>query len=235
MLESIIFLLSIIHSIFGVGLLALGTPLLLILNYDFLTILKILLPCSIIISTFQIIKNKNILNKDKRLIYISLPFIFFGAIIIYFYSSQIKFKLVIGFSILIIFFLKTILPKKINLIVKKNKRMLFSLIGFFHGLTNTGGALISLLFQSLKRNKFEVRTCIAYTYFFYGLIQYCLLNFFFKEFLFDYNSVKLLIFTVIGYFFGNKIFKALKYNYFIIILNFIIITSAIYLIFSELK
>ena len=98
MLESIIFLLSIIHSIFGIGLLALGTPLLLILNYDFLTILKILLPCSIIVSTFQIIKNKNILNKDKRLIYISLPFIFFGAIIVYFYSSQIKFKLVIGFS-----------------------------------------------------------------------------------------------------------------------------------------
>ena len=35
MLETIIFLLSIIHSIFEIGLLAIGTPLLLLLNYDF--------------------------------------------------------------------------------------------------------------------------------------------------------------------------------------------------------
>ena len=54
MLETIILLLAIIHSIFGIGLLAIGTPLLLILNYDFLVILKILLPCSILINIFQI-------------------------------------------------------------------------------------------------------------------------------------------------------------------------------------
>ena len=70
MLESIIFILSIIHSIFGIGLLAIGTPLL--LNYDFLIILEILLPCSILISSFQIIRTKNILNQDKKLIYVLL-------------------------------------------------------------------------------------------------------------------------------------------------------------------
>ena len=90
MLESIIFLLAIIHSIFGIGLLAIGTPILLLLNYDFLIILKILLPCSILISALQITKAKSILSKDKKLIYISLPYVFLGAFIIYFLSDQIK-------------------------------------------------------------------------------------------------------------------------------------------------
>ena len=98
MLEITILLLAIIHSIFGIGLLAIGTPLLLILDYDFLVLLKILLPCSILISIFQIIKAKNILHEDKNLIYRSLPYVLLGAFIIYSFSSKINFKLIIGFS-----------------------------------------------------------------------------------------------------------------------------------------
>jgi len=235
MLETIIFLLSIIHSIFGIGLLAIGTPLLLLLNYDFLIILKILLPCSILISTFQIYKTKNILKADKKIIHRSVPYVFLGALIIYFFSSNINFKLIIGFSILIILFLKIFLKKKINLLINKNKTILISFTGFFHGLTNTGGSLISLIFQSLKKNKHEVQGCIAYTYFLYALIQYCLLNFFLKKILIDYDSVGLLVFTCVGYFLGNIIFKKIHYNFFLNILNLIIFFSAIYLIFSEFK
>jgi len=235
MLETIIFLLSIIHSIFGIGLLAIGTPLLLLLNYDFLIILKILLPCSILISTFQIYKTKNILKADKKIIHSSVPYVFLGALIIYFFSSNINFKLIVGFSILIILFLKIFLKKKINLLINKNKIILISFTGFFHGLTNTGGSLISLIFQSLKKNKYEVQGCIAYTYFLYALIQYFLLNFFLKELLIDYDSVGLLVFTCVGYFLGNIIFKKIHFNSFLNILNLIIFFSAIYLIFSEFK
>jgi uncharacterized membrane protein YfcA len=234
MLEFIIFFLSIIHSIFGIGLLAIGTPLLLLLNYDFLIILKILLPCSILISMFQII-NKNLSHKDKKLIYISLPYVFLGAFIILFFSSKINFKLIVGFSITAILFLKIFLKKKTKLVVRKNKTKLITFIGFIHGLTNTGGSLVSLIFQDLKKNKYEIRTCIAYTYFFYALIQYFLLNFFLKKLLFDYYSFKLLLFVCAGYFLGNKIFKILEFDYFLKILNIIIFLSGLYLILSELK
>ena len=235
MLETIIFLLSIIHSIFGIGLLAIGTPLLLLLDYDFLIILKILLPCSILISTFQICKTKNILKADKTIIHRSVPYVFLGALIIYFFSTNINFKMTIGFSILIVLFLKTFLKKKIDLLILKNKTILISFTGFFHGLTNTGGSLISLIFQSLKKNKYEVQGCISYTYFLYALIQYFLLNFFLKKLLIDYNSVGLLVFTCVGYFLGNIIFKKIDFNFFLNILNLIIFFSAIYLIFSEFK
>ena len=156
MLETIIFLLSIIHSIFGIGLLAIGTPLLLLLNYDFLTILKILLPCSFMISLFQILKTKNILNADKKIIHRSIPYVFLGALLIYFFNSNINFKLLIGFSILAVLFLKIFIKKKLNLLINKNKTLLISFAGFFHGLTNTGGSLISLIFQDLKKNKYQV-------------------------------------------------------------------------------
>ena len=235
MLETIIFLLSIIHSIFGIGLLAIGTPLLLLLDYDFLIILKILLPCSILISAFQICKTKNILKTDKTIIHRSVPYVFLGALIIYFFSSNINFKMTIGFSILIVLFLKTFLKKKIDLLIRKNKTILISFTGFFHGLTNTGGSLISLIFQSLKKNKYEVQGCIAYTYFLYALIQYFLLNFFLKKLLLDYDSVGLLVFTCVGYFLGNIIFKKIDFNFFLNILNLIIFFSAIYLIFSEFQ
>ena len=235
MLETIIFLLSIIHSIFGIGLLAIGTPLLLLLDYDFLIILKILLPCSILISAFQICKTKNILKTDKTIIHRSVPYVFLGALIIYFFSSNINFKMTIGFSILIVLFLKAFLKKKINLLINKNKTILISFTGFFHGLTNTGGSLISLIFQSLKKNKYEVQGCIAYTYFLYALIQYFLLNFFLKKLLIDYDSFGLLVFACAGYFLGNIIFKKIYFNFFFNILNLIVFFSAIYLIFSEFK
>jgi uncharacterized membrane protein YfcA len=235
MLEFTILLLSIIHSIFGIGLLAIGTPLLLLLNYDFLIILKILLPCSILISIFQIIDTKNLSSKDKKLICISLPYVFLGSFIIYYFSSKINFKLAIGFSILSILFLKIFLKEKLRSLIKNNKTILISFTGFFHGLTNTGGSLISLIFQDLKKNKHEIKACIAYTYFFYALIQYCLLTFFLKKILLDYDSFKLSLFVCVGYFLGNKIFKKLKLNYFLNILNFIVLLSGIYLIFSELK
>jgi uncharacterized membrane protein YfcA len=235
MLETIIFLLSIIHSIFGIGLLAIGTPLLLLLDYDFLVILKILLPCSILISTFQICKTKNISKADKTIIHRSVPYVFLGALIIYFFSSNINFKITIGFSILIVLFLKTFLKKKIDLLIDKNKTILISFTGFFHGLTNTGGSLISLIFQSLKKNKYEVQGCIAYTYFLYALIQYFLLNFFLKKLLIDYDGVGLLVFTYVGYFLGNIIFKKIHFKIFLNILNLIVFFSAIYLIFSEFK
>ena len=235
MIELIIISLSIIQSIFGIGLLAIGTPLLLILNYDFLIILKILLPCSILVSVFQIIKTKSILDKDKKLIYRSMPYVFLGAFVIYSISSKINFKLLIGFSILIILFFKLFSTKKTNIFLKNKKNILICSSGFFHGLTNAGGPLISLIFQGLKKNKYEVQGCIAYTYFFYALIQYFLLNFFLKKMLLDYNTFSLLLFTCVGYFLGNIIFKKVKFNNFLNILNIIIFLSSIYLIFFELK
>jgi uncharacterized membrane protein YfcA len=66
----IIFLLSIIQSIIGVGLLIIGTPILLAYNFDFFETLQILLPYSLIVNLYQLINR----TKKKYLFYNKLSF-----------------------------------------------------------------------------------------------------------------------------------------------------------------
>lgn len=54
---------SLIQAIFGVGVLLLGTPILLVLGYDFVKAITILLPVSLAINLFQIIKDYHKIDK----------------------------------------------------------------------------------------------------------------------------------------------------------------------------
>ena len=102
----LIFILSSFQSIFGIGLLALGTPLLLLLNYQFKDVLLILLPCSMFVSILTLFfinqKNKNIFNKEisKNFIFFSVPGIVLGLTLIFFYEIDVNFKILIGSMIL---------------------------------------------------------------------------------------------------------------------------------------
>lgn len=51
----VIMLFSVIQSIFGMGILVFGTPALLLLGYDFSSVLGLLLPSSVLISFTQLV------------------------------------------------------------------------------------------------------------------------------------------------------------------------------------
>ena len=76
----IIVILAFIQSIFGVGLLVFGTPILLILNYDFFSILGILLPSSLIISLLQINNILNVVKEEKKSFITAIIGISFGLL-----------------------------------------------------------------------------------------------------------------------------------------------------------
>jgi uncharacterized protein len=68
---------AVIQSLYGVGVLLFGTPLLLLFGYDFITILIILLPISLVINSFQLVlsfKDIDFVFYKNMLIY-SIPFI----------------------------------------------------------------------------------------------------------------------------------------------------------------
>ena len=74
LLYIIIFCLTVVQSIVGIGILALGTPIMLLMNYNLIECLSLLLPFSIITSGLNIIiistKNKIFkyhLNETKKL------------------------------------------------------------------------------------------------------------------------------------------------------------------------
>lgn len=235
MLEIIILILSIFQSIYGVGLLIIGTPLLLLLDYNFLLILQILLPCSILVSIFQISNSKNILINEKKKIYYALPLVFMGILILYFFNPLINFKLIVGVAILLSLFIKFFLKNKLRFLIINNEKKALCIAGLFHGLTNTGGTLISLIFQETKKNKNKIQINIAYTYFYFAIIQYISLNFLSGKILFNYENLVLLFISSVGYFFGKKLFIKIKFNYFINSLNLVIFFSGLYLVLSELK
>ena len=66
---------SVVQSIFGVGVLLFGTPLLLLLGYDFLDALITLLPISIAINSFQILKHYNHIDLSfyKNVLFYTIP------------------------------------------------------------------------------------------------------------------------------------------------------------------
>ena len=108
----IIFILSIFQSVFGVGLLLFGTPIFLMLDYDFISTLMTILPVSIIISFFQIMHKKNLKkNQIKEFNMHSLPFLFI-FLIISIHTDLVDIKLFVSI-LLIISALITLSEKKI--------------------------------------------------------------------------------------------------------------------------
>jgi len=230
----IIFLLSTIQSIVGVGLLIIGTPILLAYNFDFFKILQILLPCSLMVNFYHLFfKNKKrvpISFKKIFLIY-CLPFVPLGLILIYSLKDLINFKILIGFLILIILFFKKIY--KVRKITKIKKKFILVFIGLFHGLTNLGGTLLSL-FLLINNNNIKIKKEIDYGYLCLAGIQYLFLIFFLNG-EFEIKNIILIMTSFVSCLISNKINKYINQNKYSGLLDTMIFISAIIAIASNFK
>ena len=176
---SIIFFLIILQSIVGVGVLVIGTPILLIFNYNLIEIMGLLLPISIGTSLINLIylktKKKKLKiesQKDYRILFflICIPSIFLGLYFLKFFEQTINFKYLVS-SVIILSFYITRSGLFIKKITKQTKIFSLFLIGTIHGLTNSGGSLLSLLMSNIF-SKNTSRYNITYFYFFLALSQY---------------------------------------------------------------
>lgn len=167
-----IFFTSIVQSIFGTGVLLIGTPILLILGYDFQFALIILLPTSLLINLSQLINKYNHVDFIffKNLVLWSIPQV---VVFLYFISFNVlNINLFIGI-LLIIFALKDIFPqvqKSLNNIIRFEKIFLI-LTGIIHGITNLGGALLSAAVYNKNLSKIETRSTIAACYLTFAVFQ----------------------------------------------------------------
>lgn len=237
-----IVLFSFIQSIMGIGLLMFGTPTLLLLGYSFVETLNILLIPSILISTLQIIgfqeKNeKNIITFKQRFIFLCLPFLLLGLIIMKLYYDSINFQLFIG---IIIFISAMIRIFKIGLIfVHKNINSTSSifhiLIGIIHGITNMGGSFLSMFASSIySEDKYKARYIVGYAYLIMGVIQLIYINLFFSL-KFDliiifYSALSLTTYILLG----NRVFKVMRNEFFNNFINYIIAFYGFILIIKNL-
>ena len=218
----LLFSLSLIQSLAGVGVLVLGTPIFLILNFNIIDTMKILLPISILTSfTCSLITKsfyKNIIpnyNTLKYFFLICIPSIFIGIQILKYYSDLINFKYLVLFLIFFSLFIK-IKFKKININKKYFKKNIIFFIGIIHGITNSGGTLLSLFFLNIKKketinNIFNIH----WFYFLLALIQITILNINFSnapslKLNYFYLAIIVLMSSFFGTFLLKKIHKRAK-------------------------
>tara|TARA_B100000282_G_scaffold288428_1_gene257080 strand:+ start:1215 stop:1913 length:699 start_codon:yes stop_codon:yes gene_type:complete len=206
--------LIIFQSIAGVGVLVIGTPVLLILGFEFLDVISILLPISILTSLinlffirFSKIKQSfNIDNDYNRLFYfICLPSIFIGIIILKYFGENFNFNYIVSFVILISVLLSR-LKKFVKKINRNSKITVLLVTGIIHGISNSGGSLLSL-FISSNLNKDLSRYNITYFYFFLAFFQYIVFLFFFEKFFLEFNFIILFTVLVFGIIVGNYMSK----------------------------
>ena len=221
-----------LQSTIGVGVLVLGTPFLLILNYDMLQIFLILLPISILTSFINLtlikIKNKKIkFIKKKEIIKffsICIPSILIGMIILKYFQNIINFKFLV--SIVIIFStLLVSLKKKIKFKINFFRTSILSTIGIVHGVTNSGGTLMSLALTSNSERDFA-RYSITYFYLALAFFQYLITIIIFNNSYFFSIDLKMLFLIVIGVCFGNILNLFLNDNIYKLIVSLLALISS---------
>jgi len=168
----IIVLTSLVQSIFGVGVLLFGTPLLLIADYRFVDALLVLLPVSSAINLMQIIKDRRKIDRlfIRNILIYTIPLVVLALVFVA--NNTINMSIIIGGFIVIISLSKIVRP--INKIIEalfKRTRMYFIVMGIVHGLTNLGGSLLTAKIFHHDHDKLVKRSTIAAAYFMFALFQ----------------------------------------------------------------
>lgn len=212
----IIIITSIIQSLFGVGVLLFGTPLLLLFDYTFLEILLILLPISAIINILQIIKDYKYINKKiyLKIIYITIPFI----VLFLFFLSRITININFFIACLLIFISLKNHIKLFNTIFNKIiyfDKIYYIILGIIHGVTNLGGVLLTTKIFQTNLNRYEKRATIAISYFTFALFQIITIMLLDINIQYSFNHIIYILIGIGVYIISNKIFHSIsdnKYN-----------------------
>jgi len=163
---------TLIQSLFGVGILLFGTPILLLLGYEFSFALSVLLPISISVNLLQIIKHYQYIDLKiyKNTLCYSIPFIVLFLVLIT--NIQINISLLVGFFLILVaaknFFPK--LDKKLSSLIQYERSYL-AVTGIIHGVSNLGGSLLTALIHKQELPKHNARVTVALCYASFAVVQ----------------------------------------------------------------
>lgn len=178
---------ALIQSIFGVGVLLFGTPILLLLGYDFINALSILLPISIAINALQVIKHYQYIDQSfyKNVLIYSLPMVVLFLFIVG--TAKFNINLLVG-GFLVFVALKSFFPaieQALGKMVRYEKSYL-AVMGLIHGLTNLGGSLLTAIVHAKQYEKNTTRVTVATCYATFAVFQMVTLFFMGSQFELSY-------------------------------------------------
>ena len=237
------FFLTILQTIVGVGVLVLGTPILLILNYNMIEVMNILLPISITTSFLNYLylksnKKKLKINLDKNIkknfILIFFPGIFIGLFLVNKFLTYFNFEVMVSIVIFSSIYIKWNFSKEVNSLPLNLKKLILIAISIIHGLTNSGGTLLTIFFAALNKNKKnQTRYSITFYYLILAAVQYGVFIFLFNNEISFIYSLKFLLIILTSVFIGNFIVKYIGERIFIKIIELLALFSAFFILLNK--
>ena len=230
----IIIILSIFQSVFGIGLLLIGTPTFLLLGYNFFDVLNILIPFSIIISLLQIMYSKETnLRFSKKMIIYCIPALILALYILI--KNENNINIILLTSLTIIFF--SLVPQiSLHIVFKKDSdvKMNISLIllGIIHGFTNLGGSLLTLISANISNKKDLMRYNIASGYLILGVVQLLFINTFYNTLVI--SNLYYLYIPIISFFIAQYFYNRINSQIFSRVLNIIVLIYGSYIFMNNL-
>lgn len=205
---AILVVISVVQSIFGVGVLLFGTPIFLLLGYTFFETLVFLLPVSIVISTMTLLQNSKI-ETERKSYFVLVTSIIAGT---YFAIEKIQDWMVLIIALILIMtcIANFVNSEKINNRFMGNKSLAFSFIGLIHGTTNQGGALLLWFFNGQYSDKAYVRSNIAVAYGImasFQLITLLLIDFGAVIEIFNWKNLAI---PIVSFLIGSYFFKSIS-------------------------
>ena len=231
----IIILLSIFQSVFGIGLLLIGTPTFLLLGYNFFDVLNILIPFSITISLLQIIYSKETnLSFSKKMIIYCIPALILALYILI--KNENNINIILLTSLTIVFFSLVNLSKFKDVVFNRDsdRKINISLIllGIIHGFTNLGGSLLTLISANISNNKDLMRYNIASGYLILGIVQLLFINTFYNTLV--PSNLYYLYIPIISFFLAQYFYKRINSQMFSRVLNIIVLIYGSYIFINNL-
>lgn len=169
-----IFFFAIVQSVFGLGLLVFGTPTFLLLGFDFLDTLTYLIPASVTISILQILDTKT--DKpdiSKSLYLLCLPGIAVGLYFAKSAATGAYLDILIGLALILSAVVRQFSNARsiLKTVINRHVAAYHLAMGVAHGLTNLGGAFLTVFAGASFSLKEDIRYIIAFYYFCFGVIQ----------------------------------------------------------------
>lgn len=167
-----ILLTATIQSLFGVGVLLFGTPILLVLGYDFVTTLTTLLPISLTINLLQVSKDYRHIQLPfyRQILTLSIPCVILCLLLVA--KLNMNIGSVVGLFLIVAALKSAYTPfqRVIDSLVQY-ERTYFVVMGMVHGLTNLGGSLLTAIIHSKPYDKDRTRGTTAASYGTFALFQ----------------------------------------------------------------
>lgn len=162
-----------VQSLFGVGVLLFGTPLLLLFGYTFVDTLFILLPISVMINLLQIGKHRAHIDVDfwKKILIYTMPFVILLLLLV----TELQFDagFVVGTFLVFVALTSTSTMLERGLVsFIKYERSYLAIMGICHGATNLGGSLLTAVVHTKKHySRDTARVTIASAYCTFAVCQ----------------------------------------------------------------